>query len=46
MKKLFTVTLLGLTLSAILSACKSSSGGHCDAYGSLDKETPADVASK
>jgi hypothetical protein len=46
MKKLLTLTLVGMTVLLVLVSCKSSSGRHCDAYGSLDQDTKCDVASK
>ena len=36
MKKVLTLTLIGLMLTVVLAACGSSKGGHCDAYGSVD----------
>ena len=36
MKKFLALTLMGLMLTAVLAACGSSKGGHCDAYGSVD----------
>lgn len=46
MKKLLTLTFLGLGLTVVLAACGSSQGGHCDAYGSLDQVENTDLASK
>ncbi|MCE2711800.1 MAG: hypothetical protein LW688_04590 [Cryomorphaceae bacterium] len=46
MKKLLTLTLVGFAVALVMASCKSSSGGHCDAYGSLDQTTKSDVASK
>jgi hypothetical protein len=46
MKRIFTLTLLGLIFTALFSACASTSGGHCDAYGSVDHVESLDVASK
>lgn len=33
MKKLLAFAFLGMMLTAVLAACGSSQGGHCDAYG-------------
>ncbi len=46
MKKILTLTLVGLVTSLVFSACGSSKGGHCDAYGKLDQVEKKDVASK
>jgi hypothetical protein len=46
MKKVLTLTLVGFAVALVMASCKSSSGGHCDAYGSLDQTTKSDVASK
>ncbi len=42
MKKYLALTLMGLMLTAVLAACGSSKGGHCDAYGSVDVEVEHD----
>ena len=36
MKRILAFALLGLMFTAVLAACGSSKGGHCDAYGSVD----------
>jgi hypothetical protein len=46
MKKFLTLVLVGMVLSLAFTACKSSKGGHCDAYGSVDKVEQSDLASK
>jgi len=46
MKKLLTLTLAGILVTLVLSACKSTSGSGCDAYGKLDQTTNTDLASK
>lgn len=46
MKKLLTLVLTVMVLSMALAACKSSKGGHCDAYGSVDHVENSDLASK
>jgi predicted small secreted protein len=46
MKKMMTLTLVGIVLTLVLAACKSTSGHGCDAYGKLDQTTKSDVASK
>lgn len=47
MKKILTLTFVGMFLALALTACKSSKGGHCDAYGSsIDQVGNSDLASK
>jgi hypothetical protein len=46
MKKFLTLALVGMVLSLAFTACKSSKGGHCDAYGSIDQTAKTDLASK
>ncbi|MFN5148129.1 MAG: hypothetical protein ACK457_00140 [Flavobacteriia bacterium] len=46
MKRILTLTLVGIVLSFAMAACGSSKGGSCDAYGSIDQVENADVASK
>lgn len=46
MKKILTLTLVGMFLSLVISACGSSKGGHCDAYGSVNQVESSDLASK
>ena len=45
MKKFLALTIMGLVLTAVVSACGSSKGGHCDAYGSVDQVENTDMAS-
>ena len=45
MKKKLALTLTGLMLTAVLTACGAAKGGHCDAYGSVDQIENADMAS-
>jgi len=45
MKKFLALTLTGLILTAVLAACGSAKGGHCDAYGSVDQIEKTDLAS-
>lgn len=33
MKRVMAITFLGILLTAMLAACGSSKGGHCEAYG-------------
>ena len=46
MKKILTLTLVGMFLSLLMTACGSSKGGHCDAYGSVNNVEQSDLASK
>ena len=47
MKRIFTLSIIAVVLSAIFTACASSKGGgHCDAYGSVNTIENNDVASK
>ena len=46
MKRILTLTIIGLVFSAVLASCASSKGGHCDAYGSIEQAENADLASK
>jgi hypothetical protein len=46
MKKLLTLVLVGMVLSLAFTACKSSKGGHCDAYGSANQVEQSDLASR
>lgn len=46
MKKILTLTLVGMFLSLVISACGSSKGGHCDAYGRVNQVESSDLASK
>jgi hypothetical protein len=46
MKKILTLTLVGMFLSLIMTACGSSKGQQCDAYGSVNHVENSDLASK
>jgi len=46
MKKLLIITLVGMFVTLGMTACKSSKGGHCDAYGSVNQVENSDLASK
>lgn len=46
MKRILALVLVGMVVSFVFSACKSSKGGHCDAYGSIDQVNKTDVAAK
>jgi hypothetical protein len=46
MKKILTLTLVGMFLSLIMTACGSSKGQPCDAYGSVNHVENSDLASK
>lgn len=46
MKRILTLTIIGLVFSAVLASCGSSKGGHCDAYGSIGQVENTDLASK
>lgn len=46
MKKALAFAFLGLALTAVVAACGSSRGGHCDAYGSVDQVENTDLASR
>lgn len=46
MKKFFALTAIVAFLAIVAASCKSSSGGHCDAYGSIDNTENTDSASK
>jgi hypothetical protein len=46
MKRILTLTIIGLVFSAVLASCGSSKGGHCDAYGSIEQVEKTDLASK
>jgi hypothetical protein len=47
MKRILTLTIIGLVISVIFSACASANtGGHCDAYGSINTIENNDIASK
>lgn len=43
MRKVAVLGLVAVTFTAVLVSCKSSSGGHCDAYGSADTSVQTDV---
>ena len=46
MKKVLTLTIMGVVLSLVIASCGSSKGGHCDAYGSVNSVENTDLASK
>ena len=47
MKRILTLSIIAVVLSVVFAACASSkSGGHCDAYGSVNTIENNDVASK
>jgi hypothetical protein len=46
MKRFFAFTAIAAFLAVMATACGSSQGGHCDAYGSVDQTTNSDLASK
>lgn len=46
MKKFLTLALVGMLLSLAFTACKSSKGGHCDAYGCVNQVEKSDLAAK
>lgn len=46
MKKVLTLTIMGVVLSLVIASCGSSKGGHCDAYGSVNQAENTDLASK
>ncbi len=46
MKKLVTLVLVGMVMAFAFTACKSSKGGNCDAYGSADHIENSDLAAK
>jgi hypothetical protein len=46
MKRILTLTIIGIVFSAVLASCGSSKGGHCDAYGSIEQVEKTDLASK
>ena len=46
MKKVLTLTIIGVVLTFVFAACGSSKGGHCDAYGKVDQTENTDLASK
>lgn len=46
MKRILTLTIIGLVFSVLLASCGSSKGGHCDAYGSVKQLENTDLASK
>jgi hypothetical protein len=45
MKRFLALTFLGLMMTVVFSACGSSKGGHCDAYGNVDQVENSDLAS-
>lgn len=45
MKKLLTLTLVGMFVALAMTACKTSKGS-CEAYGSIETVENTDLASK
>jgi len=48
MKRFLAFTAIAAFVAVVATACGSSKGGHCDAYGSVDHNTEqnADLASR
>ena len=46
MKKIMTLTLVGLLSAFVIASCGTKKKGNCDAYGSIDKVENADLAKK
>jgi hypothetical protein len=46
MKKILALAFIGFGLMIVVSACGSSRGGHCDAYGSANHVESSDLAKK
>lgn len=46
MKKILTLTLVGMFLTLLITACGSSKGTGCDAYGSVNQVENSDLAAK
>jgi hypothetical protein len=46
MKKVLTLTLVGLFSTFVIASCGSKKKGSCDAYGSIDKVENSDLANK
>lgn len=46
MKKATTFTLAALLLTLVVSACGSSKGAGCDAYGKTETVKSSDLAAK
>jgi hypothetical protein len=47
MKRFLALTAIAAFTAVMATACGSSKGGHCDAYGSVDQvEHSSDLASK
>lgn len=46
MKKFFVLTAFAALFAFAIASCKSSQGGHCEAYGSVDTHENSDQASK
>jgi hypothetical protein len=46
MKKVLTLTLIGLLSTFVIASCGTKKKGSCDAYGSIDNVENTDIASK
>jgi hypothetical protein len=46
MKKVLTLTLIGLLSAFVIASCGTKKKGSCDAYGSIDKVENSDLANK
>jgi hypothetical protein len=46
MKKIITLTFVGLLITTFLISCGSSKKGNCDAYGQKEALNKSDLASK
>jgi hypothetical protein len=47
MKRFLALTAIAAFMAVVATACGSSKGGHCDAYGNVDQvEQTSDLASK
>jgi len=47
MKRFLALTAIAAFVAVVATACGSSKGGHCDAYGSVDQtEQNSDLASR
>lgn len=47
MKRFLALTAIAAFMAVVATACGSSKGGHCDAYGSTNHvEQSSDLASK
>lgn len=47
MKRFMALVAVAAFMAVVVTACGSSKGGHCDAYGNVDQtEQSSDLASK